>query len=280
MKQMPTVYPIQSDAVRKLSTLIEELTRATSESVKYFVEPTPGVLSKAKNKRHHIIFGRRGSGKSSLLHKVAADLTVGRTPIAYVDLEQFKGHSYPDVLISVLVSTLSEFKKWLDFAATSPASKTSFWQRLFGSVPTKEAFPRKETSELSALFGAMLTELNELLFQADEQKAKQSKKVEGSTEAKVSTKVGASNLPVTASLEGSLSSKDGQTAELQSEYTSLKIEALHRNILRYKQIFERLAALAGGPSFLLLDDLYHLRLSDQAQILDYFASSRNRVGDF
>lgn len=267
---MPTAYPIQSDAVRKLSTLIEELTRATSESVKYFVEPTPGVLSKAKNKRHHIIFGRRGSGKSSLLHKVAADLTVGRTPIAYVDLEQFKGHSYPDVLISVLVSTLSEFKKWLNSAATSPASKTSFWQRLFGSVPTKEAFPRKETSELSAQFGAMLTELTKLLFQADEQKAKQSNKVEGSTEAKVSSKVGASNLPVTASLEGSLSSKDGQTAELQSEYTSLKIEALHRNILRYKQIFERLAALAGGPSFLLLDDLYHLRLSDQAQILDYF----------
>jgi hypothetical protein len=64
--------PIESDAVRRLSKLIEESTRATSESVKYFVEPTPGVLDKAKNKRHHIIFGRRGSGKSSLLHKVAA----------------------------------------------------------------------------------------------------------------------------------------------------------------------------------------------------------------
>jgi hypothetical protein len=142
---MSVVYPIQSDEVRKLSKLIEESTRATKESVKYFVEPTPGVLSKAKNKRHHIIFGRRGSGKSSLLHKVAADLTVSRTPIAYVDLEQFKGHSYPDVLISVLIGTLTEFKKWLDTAATNPASKTSFWNRLFGSIPTKGAFPRKET---------------------------------------------------------------------------------------------------------------------------------------
>jgi hypothetical protein len=88
--------------------------------VKYFIEPTPGVLDKAKNKRHHIIFGRRGSGKSSLLRKVAADLTITRTPIAYVDLEQFKGHSYPDVLISVLINTLMEFKKWLDTAATNP----------------------------------------------------------------------------------------------------------------------------------------------------------------
>jgi AAA+ ATPase superfamily predicted ATPase len=267
---MSAAYPIERDAVRKLSKLIEESTRSTSESVKYFVEPTPGVLHKAKNKRNHIIFGRRGSGKSSLLHKVAADLTVSRTPIAYVDLEQFKGHSYPDVLISVLVSTFTEFKNWLDTAATNPASKTSFWKRLFGSIPTKGAFPRKETLELSALFKELMTELNALLFQADERKAKESKKSDGSTEAKVSSKIASSSLPVKANLEGSLSSKEGESTEFQLEYTSHKIEALHRNILRYKQMFERLAALAGGPSFLLLDDLYHLRLSDQPQVIDYF----------
>jgi hypothetical protein len=38
---MASTYPIESDAVRRLSKLIEESTRATSESVKYFVEPTP-----------------------------------------------------------------------------------------------------------------------------------------------------------------------------------------------------------------------------------------------
>ena len=75
---MPEEHAIQSGAVRQLTKLVEEFTRATGESVKYFIEPTPGVLDKAKNKRHHIIFGRRGSGKSSLLHKVAADLTISR----------------------------------------------------------------------------------------------------------------------------------------------------------------------------------------------------------
>lgn len=267
---MASTYPIESDAVRRLSKLIEESTRATTESVKYFVEPTPGVLDKAKNKRHHIIFGRRGSGKSSLLHKVAADLTVGRTPIAYIDLEQFKGHSYPDVLISVLVNTFTEFRKWLNSAATNPASKTSFWKTLFGSVPTKGAFPRKETLELSEQFGKMLAELNDLLFQADEQKTKQSKTADGSTEAKLTSKIELNALPIHARVEGGLTSKLGEFTELQSEYTSKKIEALHRNILRYKQLFEHLAVLAGGPSFLLLDDLYHLRVSDQPLIIDYF----------
>jgi hypothetical protein len=264
-------YPIESEPVRKLSKLIEESTRATSESVKYFVEPSPGVLDKAKNKRHHIIFGRRGSGKSSLLHKVAADLTVGRTPIAYVDLEQFKGHSYPDVLISVLISTFSEFKKWLDTAATNPASKTSFWRRLFGSVPTKGAFPRRDTSSLSDEFGKMISELNGLLFEADEQKNRRNKKAEEAAETALSSRLGMPSVtPIKAQVEGALTSKSGESTEVQSEYTSLKIEALHRNIPRYKQMFERLSALAVGPCFLLLDDLYHLRLSDQAPVIDYF----------
>src|SRR5260370_25498084 len=136
---MPVEYAVQSERVRNLTNLIEESTRATGESVKFFLEPTPGVLDKAKNKRHHIIFGRRGSGKSSLLHKVKSDLTVSRTPIAYVDLEQFKGHSYPDVLISVLISTLTEFKTWLDTAAINSATKTTFW-KIFSAIPTRGAF--------------------------------------------------------------------------------------------------------------------------------------------
>jgi AAA+ ATPase superfamily predicted ATPase len=272
---MSVLYPIQSDAVRKLSKLIEESTRATGESVKYFIEPTPGVLDKAKNKRHHIIFGRRGSGKSSLLHKVASDLTVSRTPIAYVDLEQFKGHSYPDVLISVLISTLTEFKKWLDTAATNPATKTSFWKRLFGSIPTKGAFPRRETLALSEQFKEMISELNNLRFQANETKQKERKQTDGSTETKVSSSLESSSLPVVkANIAGSLTSKEGKATELQLEYTSQKIEALHRNIPRYKRMFEGLATLADGPSFLLLDDLYHLRLSDQPQIIDYFFELR------
>jgi ABC-type lipoprotein export system ATPase subunit len=96
---------LESTKVQNLARIVEESTRSTKEGVKYFIEPAPGTLGRAKNKRHHIIFGRRGSGKSSLLAKVTADLTVNRSPIAYVDLEEFKGHSYPDVLLSVLIKT-------------------------------------------------------------------------------------------------------------------------------------------------------------------------------
>jgi len=136
---------LDSLQVQKLVQLVDESVRASREGVKHFVEPTPGVLAKAKSKRHNIIFGRRGSGKSSLLQKISADLTVDRTPIAMVDLETFKQHSYPDVLLSILIKSFVEVKNWLDTAATNPASKTSFWTRWFGAVPTKPGFHRETT---------------------------------------------------------------------------------------------------------------------------------------
>lgn len=242
--------------------------RASREGVKHFVEPTPGVLAKAKSKRHNIIFGRRGSGKSSLLQKIAADLTVDRTPIAFVDLETFKQHSYPDVLLSILIKSFVEVRRWLDTAATHPANKTSFWRKLFGSAPTKPGFNRAGTKALSDDFGKMIGELNAFLLSADESKIRESAKDESGNETKAAL---SAKLPHTGvGGELSASQTDKASTETQSEYTSKKIEVLHRNIMRYQDLFGRLSQLAGGPSFLLLDDLYHLRLNDQASVVDYF----------
>src|SRR5271165_6409571 len=147
MAVMSTI--LDTAQVVKLVRLVEEAARSTKEGVKRFVEPAQGTLSRATKKRHHMVFGRRGSGKSSLLRKAAADLTVDRRPIAYVDLETFKAHSYPDVLLSVLISTFSEFDTWLRTAAIHPAHKASFWRKLFGSEPKRPAFNRKGAKELA-----------------------------------------------------------------------------------------------------------------------------------
>ena len=117
--------PIMDD----LSILIEEGARATEKSISRFIEPATGTLRRATSRQHHIVFGRRGAGKTSLLRKAAADLTIDRRPIAYVDLEPYKGHRYPDVLISVLVATFTSFTDWLETAAVNPATKKSFWKK-------------------------------------------------------------------------------------------------------------------------------------------------------
>ena len=140
---------LNTNEMIKLLTLVEEAARSTKEGVKHFVEPAPNTLRRAISKRHHIVFGRRGSGKSSLLQKAAADLTIDRRPIAYVNLEAFKGHSFPDVLLSVLIKTFQEFKRWMDSAAVHPSTRTTFWNKLFGTAPKRPSYNRKDAAELA-----------------------------------------------------------------------------------------------------------------------------------
>ena len=232
--------------VQNLARIVEESTRSTKEGVKYFIEPAPGTLARAKNKRHHIIFGRRGSGKSSLLAKVTADLTVSRSPIAYVDLEEFKGHSYPDVLLSVLIKTLGEFKAWMDSAAIHPANRTSFWKKLFGAIPSKKGFSRVKTAEISTELGAMIQELNGVLFAADDTKIQKIQKGEMAAELQTALTAGVKTPLANAEASLKASEKETESTQTQQEYTSRKIEVLHRNIMRYKSLFQRMTELADG----------------------------------
>ena len=262
------------EAVDSLLILCEEVMRATPEGAHRFIEPAPGVLAKAKAKQHNIIFGRRGSGKSSLLRKAAADLTLDRRPIAFVDMETFKGHSYPDVLISVLIKSLEEFKNWLDEAAITPSTKTSFWKRLFGTSPKRPPFNKGKTAELSASLSEIISDLEEQLRNPETATRQSTVKTTQQKSADLTAGVKGEALGTTASVEGKLSDLASRTSEEQSSYISHKVEYLHQNILRFQKFFTKLAKLSDGSSFLILDDLYHIRRSDQAKVIDYF----HRIG--
>ncbi len=257
---------LRLNQVDDLIILCDEAMRATPENVKRFIEPAPGVLAQSKAKQHSIIFGRRGSGKSSLLRKVVADLTVDRTPISFVDMETFKGHSYPDVLISVLIKSLQEFQTWLETAALTPATKTTFWNRLFGRAPVKKPFKKNETQELTKELKKIIEDLENKLLQPEVVDVQNKQTSTGSYEVSGNTTVKISPLEI-----GGAAKKGGvETNEKSEGYKSVKTEYLHQNILRFQRFFNKLAALSAGPAYLILDDLYHIRRSDQAKVIDYF----------
>lgn len=261
---------LQHPQVDKLIRQVEESTRSAEEGVKRFVEPSFGTLSRATSRRHHIVFGRRGSGKSSLLRKAASDLTIDRRPIAYVDLETFKGHSYPDVLISVLIKTFDEFKLWLETAAIHPATKTTFWQKLFGSSPNRSAFNRSEVNKLSETIGKHKSQLEDLLYSPDNTEVSllSRSNEETTRNGELSS---ALNTPVaSASGRASEGITTGFTHERQEKHKHSKVDFLHRHIMEYQRLFRDMAKLSDGDAFLFLDDLYHIRRSDQANIIDYF----------
>lgn len=264
------VSPILNDRVQSLSILVEETTRSTKEAVKFFLEPASGTLDRAKSKRHHIVFGRRGSGKSSLLAKIYADHMISRTPCALVDLEEFKEHSYPDVLVSVLIKTLYEFKKWLEVPAVAPVSKRSFWSNLSIISPLKRKIEPDAASKLALELQSEIDSLNMLLFSPEEYERELKRKFSdgGKLTAKSEATIDAKAVEVGGSIEGELTQE--RTTESVDHYKSTKIQALQRGIIRYKNLFSRISEQSKSDSFLLLDDLYHLRRFDQANIVDYF----------
>jgi len=265
---MPEI--LNTDEMIKLLTLVEEAARSTKEGVKHFVEPAPNTLRRAISKRHHIVFGRRGSGKSSLLRKAAADLTIDRRPIAYVNLEVFKGHSYPDVLLSVLISSFQEFKKWMDSAAVHPSTRTTFWNKLFGTAPKRPSYNRKDAAELAESLSTQIGFLTRELHRTDDADLKVVSGSEATERdsADLRAKAGTLGGSVEAGLRAETAHKE--TEEIEERYKRSKIDFLHRHIIEYQDLFRSLGQLSAGDAYLFLDDFYHIRRVDQPKVLDYF----------
>lgn len=265
---------LNSKEVTNLIVLVKESYRSTKRNVKYFVEPAAGTLIQATSRVHSIVFGRRGSGKSSLLRRAAADLTVDRRPIAFVDLESFKGHNYPDVLISVLIQTFSEFEEWLRTAAINPSTKTSFWNNLFGRAPQRPAFNKKQAEDLADKLRIIINELVKKLNSSDQVSVQriQRNESQNETEANVS---GGLNTPV-AQASSKVNEKTNLASgeETQETFAVNKIDFLHRHIIEYQDIFRGMSKISDGDSYLFLDDLYYIKRSDQAKLVDYF----HRIG--
>jgi hypothetical protein len=187
-----------------------------------------------------------------------------------VNLEKFKGHSYPDVLISVLISTFEEFKKWMDSAAVHPPTKTSFWQKLFGTAPKRPSFNRPQSLQLSERLDQHIKALEAELHRSDNMEMRVTDGAETVESDSVGVKVKAKSSILTAEGETTAGSSQTSKQEVEQKYKHSKADFLHRHILNFQRLFTDLGALSGGDAYLFLDDLYHIRRSDQARVLDYF----------
>ena len=258
---------VGSPEVEAFGIALEEAARASESSASRFVEPAKGTLSRTLSSRHHLIFGRRGSGKTSLLQKARADLLANRRPNAFIDMEKFKAHSYPDVLISVLIETFENVQGWLEEGAVAPASKKSFWQRV---KPTRKPLKRSESELLAAELGGHITELHALLHAQDGADIEILHRGERATHDSLSGGIGASKGPVRAHIDATSEMSQSQLRETKESLRRSKIDHLQRRVLDYQRTLKRIVKLSGQDGFVLLDDMYYIRRSDQPDVLDYF----------
>jgi hypothetical protein len=202
--------------------------------------------------------------------------------VAFIDLEAFKGHAFPDVLLSVLIETLNAFDSWLATAGTNASTKKNFWERLWGGIPERPPLDRRQLDQVRQRLQDETNTLTNLLHSEDEVElvnqlgttAKAESKSSSSLSAKFNASLGGPGLKTEADSAAKMDAEHRAQHEHKAEYTERtkrnKLGVLHRKIIDFQKLFDSIVELSGGDAFIFLDDLYHLRRSDQAHVLDYF----------
>jgi hypothetical protein len=251
---------LRSEEVRRLAKLVEEATRSKEVDTKRFVEPGKDDLPRAKLRHHHIIFGRRGSGKTSLLSRAAADLSLEMHPIAYVNLETFKELSYPDVLLSVLIESFRKFIEWFESREAYSSHKYSVLEKLFRRKPQYPVVILQE----------QIDQLENLLNSPDS--AEMSRTIRQDQELINQIEKGGQigHYGIELSGKHSETEKTITSEEITEAFRHSKTVFLNRHIAKYQRIFRKISEISERDSYLFLDDLYQIRKEDQAKVLGYF----------
>jgi hypothetical protein len=203
------------------------------------------VLGDVTARQNHPIFGRRGSGKTLLLHHSAANLPDGTRPI-YLNCEDFKKHSFPNVLIEILDALFGELEQHL-----------SGW------------FGKKKRSK--QLITDIRTQLGKLRSKEDQQQREvreaQAAETKDSSKAGVAVGVSHAKLEVTDDLF------EYSRRETERKYTEHedKIRELDTWLPRLKSEIREFFSLSSVVKsiFLQIDDFYHLARGDQPLVIDY-----------
>src|SRR5947207_8803808 len=85
--------------------------RDTTEPVPYM--DAANIVGDVCAKQNHTIFARRGCGKTLLLHYSTKQLSDSATRTVYLNCEDFKRHSFPNVLIEILDALFKELESHL-----------------------------------------------------------------------------------------------------------------------------------------------------------------------
>ncbi|MCV7215023.1 hypothetical protein H7J51_06970 [Mycobacterium crocinum] len=250
----------------KLGDLREGLAEAArtdelnaARTVERFVELSPGHEGTLRARQHHLLSGRRGTGKSTLLHVVRAHLRESEVPVAVVDMEKFKNRPFPDVLVEILITLLDELRP--------PVRLKTFFRDL----------------GLRRRFKASHRELTAMLRdpQSWSKELRRSSNKSSGLAAKVSLEGGAAGGGVAA--KGTLSSsgsKEAASSVVESAaYEELKIERLQQLASRLSEEFSALISDSDADrAVIFIDDFYYVRLEDQPQVLDYLKSVAKGTG--
>lgn len=233
----------QRDALRRVITENLRVQRAGADPVPYI--DVSSALSDICARQNHAVFARRGCGKTLLLHHSAKKLPSDIQTV-YLNCEDFKHHSFPNVLIEILDALFAEIE---------------------GNLPGW--FGRKKKSR--ELIAKIRDDLARLRQEEDESETDVVESHVATEEQ--GTKAGASVAINGLGLSGETTRHRGQGTALQLRYAhrTAKLRELHTWLPKLKREIREFFNLSKTVKaiFLQLDDFYHLPRADQPDVMDY-----------
>ncbi|MCZ8313878.1 hypothetical protein [Phreatobacter sp.] len=236
---------VSSKKLDTLRTVITENLRVQRDGqpIEYINVGT--ALQDACSRQNHAIFARRGCGKTLLLHFSASKMPADARPI-YLNCEEFKRHSFPNVLIEILSSIFRELNRnlhgWFGRQRQSKKIVQDIIERL--DILKKSADARSEEVKTRSSIGSEVGTDASLGAKADT----------------LDLKIGAkANISKKDEIEISFKSHRDKLQELDNWLPSLK-----DSIREFFRISSNVKVV-----IIQVDDLYHLRRSDQAFVVDY-----------
>lgn len=261
---MDAIY-FESPEVARLQVLLDEVTRAKPGSPDTrFVQPEGGLMDRLESRFHHVLYGRRGTGKSSLLRRAEASLRSSGHLVAWADQETYMGLSYPDVLVGTLADTFAQFAGQLRTAAPSEPER-KFWQRRQSDVSDHE--------RLASSLEVLVAQLLDLKRQPSES---QIEWTASSSAQLAATLTGDASLelakgPARGKIRRGRSSTESSasTTGVSQKFTASKAEHLEKALTTYRAAMHAVTRQV-PDAFVILDDFYRLQVDDQPRIAGYF----------
>lgn len=229
--------------LRRIITENLRIQRGGGKSVPYI--DTSGVMVDVCAKQNHTIFARRGCGKTLLLEQSAKHLG-SNTKSVYLNCEDFKRHSFPNVLIEILDALFRELEK----------QKTGW-------------FGRKKRSK--QLIQEIRNDLANLKVESDVGEESIRERSEAKAGDSVSANIGVSDGVV--GVRAQYSANDMTTNETERTYKIRKVKLAKLDLIlpklkeHVREFFEVSSTVK--TVFLQIDDFYHLKRSDQPFVADY-----------
>ncbi|MBN1269828.1 MAG: hypothetical protein JXB04_09585 [Kiritimatiellae bacterium] len=237
---------MEPDLIRNLRLVITEnlrVQRGGADPVPYI--DVGNILGDVAARQNHAIFGRRGCGKTLLLQHSAANLPAGIRAV-YLNCEDFKKHSFPNVLIEILDALFGELETHL-----------SGW---FGR--------RKRSRQLIHQIRKGLSELRRRAdVQEQEVRELETNEQSDTQQAGFTVPVG----PTRIDVKEDLFDYEHRETERRYRVNESKVRELDTWLPRLKaQVRDFFATSSKVKAvFLQIDDFYHLARPDQPLVIDY-----------